>query len=130
MLARCGITFMKQNKQSLEEKMRQVSAMQSPPPTVEEVNRLKARVSELESALKNRGLKILELEKEKQSRLVAKNHFRMAQAEAVLSGWPMKFLRAWQRRWVNSSGVRARKSQNQSALTRSQSRSIGLKSGE
>jgi hypothetical protein len=40
-------------------------------------------------------------------RVNAKNHFRMMQAEAVLSGWSMKRLRARQSRSVNSSGVRA-----------------------
>ncbi len=63
-------------------------------------------------------------------RVIAKNHFRMVQAEAVLAGWSMKLLRAVQSRSVNSSDVRAKKSQNQSAFTRSHNRSIGLKSGE
>ena len=42
------------------------------------------------------------------ARVIAKNHFRMMQAEAVLSGWSMKLLRAVQSRSVSSSGVRAR----------------------
>ena len=50
--------------------------------------------------------------------------------EAVLEGCSIKLLRAVQSRSVNFSEVRAMKSQNQSALSRSHSRSMGLKSGE
>lgn len=42
-----------------------------------------------------------------QSRVIAKNHFRMEQAEAVWFGWSMKLLRAVQRRSVKASVVRA-----------------------
>lgn len=66
----------------------------------------------------------------RRSRTVAKNHFRMEQMEAVLSGWSMKERKAVQSRSVNASSVRAMKSQNQSALSRNHRRSIGLKSGE
>jgi hypothetical protein len=64
------------------------------------------------------------------TRVIAINHFRTEQMEAVLAGRSIKLRRAVQRRSVSSCGVRAKKSQNQSALSRSQSRSIGLKSGE
>ena len=57
-------------------------------------------------------------------------HFRMEQIEAVLSGWFMQARKAVQSRSESSCSVRAMKSQNQSALRRSQNRSIGLKSGE
>ena len=50
--------------------------------------------------------------------------------EAVLAGCARKDFRAVQSRSVSSSWVRAMKSQNQSAFNRSQSRSMGLKSGE
>lgn len=46
--------------------------------------------------------------------------------EAVLVGLAMKALSAVQSRSVNSAWVRAMKSQNQSALSRSHSRLIGL----
>jgi len=58
-------------------------------------------------------------------RPVATTHFRMEQSEAVLSGWSRKDFGAVQRRSVNSLGVLAMQSQNQSALRRSHSRSIG-----
>src|SRR5579863_5797653 len=61
---------------------------------------------------------------------VARIHFRMEQMEAVFSGSARKLLRARQRRSVSCSGVRAKKSQNQSALRRNHNRSMGLKSGE
>lgn len=64
------------------------------------------------------------------TRVILKNHFRMEQMEAVFSGWARKDLMAVQRRSVSSCSVRAMKSQNQSAFKRSQSRSMGLKSGE
>ena len=62
--------------------------------------------------------------------VIAKIHFRIEQMEAVLEGWSMKLLRAVQSRPVSSSEERAMKSQNQSALSLSHSRSMGLKSGE
>lgn len=66
----------------------------------------------------------------KPSRVILRYYFRMAQMAAVLSGWARKDLMAVQRRSVSSCSVRAMKSQNQSAFKRSQSRSMGLKSGE
>ena len=50
--------------------------------------------------------------------------------EAVLGGSFMKERRARQSRSLNCCSVRAMKSQNQSALSLNQSRSMGLKSGE
>ena len=50
--------------------------------------------------------------------------------EAVLWGWSMKDFRVVHSRSVSSSSALAMKSQNQSALSRSHSRAMGLKSGE
>ena len=60
------------------------------------------------------------------ARAIAINHFRIEQMEAVLEGASMKLLSAVQSRSVSSSGVRAMKSQNQSALSLSHNRSMGL----
>ncbi len=61
---------------------------------------------------------------------ILKSYFRIAQIEAVFVRSPIKDLSAVQRRSQSEVLSLAIKSENQSALTLSQSRSIGLKSGE
>jgi hypothetical protein len=59
----------------------------------------------------------------------AKSHFRKAHCAATVGGSSRKAVRPATNRLSKVWGVLARKSANQSAFKRSQSRSIGLKSG-